>query len=264
MPKATLTISHGTDAKVLMTYYQEIKKIYYEKSIREGSTPFDFSDLDKLFSIACKSRDRFPNINAVSTEKEYLSRWVNDYYNAINNKPSTRTANPKSACSDPAIKKIVQMTQKLTNIEADTQESHHNMFMSAENIQGNLLEEYIAEKVHAYGWLWCAGTTLRAVDFCTHDGSYFLQVKNKSNTENSSSSNIREGTTIEKWYRLGTKTVSGKKVPDYKWNLLNTIINTNLPPDTDESLKLCSMSEDDYIVFLSNVATKNNSIITGK
>lgn len=50
-------------------------------------------------------------------------------------------------------------------------EYNHNLFMSAENIQGNLLEEYIASKVHPYGFLWCDGNIVRAVDFCNTDGS---------------------------------------------------------------------------------------------
>ena len=99
--------------------------------------------------------------------------------------------------------------------------------MSAENIQGNLLEEYIAQKVRPYGFIWCEGNVLRAIDFCNTDGSLFLQIKNKSNTENSSSSNIREGTSIEKWYRLGTRTQAGKRLPDYKWHILNNFINQN-------------------------------------
>lgn len=75
--------------------------------------------------------------------------------------------------------------------------AYHNLFMSAENIQGNLLEEYISVSTRPYGWIWCNGNVLRAIDFCSSDGAVLLQIKNKSNTENSSSSAIRTGTTIE-------------------------------------------------------------------
>ena len=142
--------------------------------------------------------------------------------------------------------------------EAENQSNHHNLFMSAENIQGNLLEEYIASVVRKYGWLWCNGNVLRAVDFCTIDGSALLQIKNKSNTENSSSSAIRTGTTIQKWYRLGTKSRKGVRLPDYKWDNLNSIINTHVFGHTND----CNMTEDSYNAFLKNVATHNPRIIT--
>ena len=48
-------------------------------------------------------------------------------------------------------------------------------------------------------------------------------VKNKYNTENSSSNKIREGTEIKKWYRLDYKTKSGVKYPVYQWDELNDI-----------------------------------------
>ena len=132
--------------------------------------------------------------------------------------------------------------------------------MSAENIQGNLLEEYIASKVRPYGFLWCDGNIVRAVDFCNTDGSCMLQIKNKSNTENSSSSNIREGTSIEKWYRLGTRTRNGVKTPDYKWETLNDLINQH--KTQGRNLSPCRMSEQDYCRFLVEKATANTCLIT--
>lgn len=221
-----------------------------------------FTDLDLIFEIALQHRDRFPGINltGMQSPRLYIERWVKGYVDAINNPPSLRTANPKSACTDPAIRVIVKATQGLTEAEASRGEINHNLFMSAENIQGNLLEEYIAARTRQYGFLWCDGNVLRAIDFCNSDGTFFLQVKNKSNTENSSSSNIREGTSIEKWYRLGTRTRNGIKVPDYKWDYLNALVNTyktqgrNLPP--------CAMSENDYQLFLACKAEANHSLIT--
>lgn len=132
--------------------------------------------------------------------------------------------------------------------------------MSAENIQGNLLEQYIASKVRPYGFLWCEGNVLRAIDFCNTDGSCLLQIKNKSNTENSSSSNIREGTTIEKWFRLGTSTRNGVKIPVYKWQTLNTLINTH--KTQGHSLPACNMTEEDYQAFLNRIASANRKLIT--
>ena len=218
------------------------------------------SDLDYIFSIASQDTSLFPGINGVTTPQAYLNRWVKNYLDAINNLPSKRTANPKSACTDPAIRVIVKATQGMTDAEALDGEKCHNLFMSAENIQGNLLEEYIASKVKLYGFLWCAGNVLHAIDFCNTSGTMLIQIKNKSNTENSSSSAIRTGTSIEKWYRLGTRTSGGVKVPDYKWAGLNALINNS--KTNGHGLQPCAMSEDDYQAFLSRVASANHSLIT--
>lgn len=254
MPSYTIANSN-ISVEQLQTYYAEAKC---------NNQLANTTDLDFIFGIATHNMDRFPGINitGIQSPRLYLDRWVRGYCEAINNPPSHRTANPKSACTDPAIAVIVRETQGMIAAEAIRGENNHNLFMSAENIQGNLLEEYIACNTRPYGFLWCAGNVLRAIDFCNTDGSLFLQVKNKSNTENSSSSNIREGTTIEKWYRLGTRTCAGQKIPNFKWDVLNTLINQykteglSLPP--------CNMSEDDYEAFLIRVAAANHGLITNQ
>lgn len=234
------------------------------ETVKAKEVHFSYDDLDVIFEIALSNRSLFPNVNLSGNNNPlaYFDRWVSDYRSAIINMPHTRIASPKSACSDPAVKKIVMMTQGISEDEATAQESHHNLFMSAENIQGNLLEEFISISVRPYGWIWCAGNTLRATDFCSSDGSVLLQVKNKSNTENSSSSNIRQGTSILKWYRLGTRTAQGVKIPVYKWSQLNEIINAHKTAGTH--LPLCNMTEDKYISFLSNLARLNPGMITSE
>ncbi len=225
---------------------------------------FDYHNLDIIFEIALANRDLFPNIqlSGNNTVQNYLTRWVGEYRSAITNPPSSRTAKPKTACTNPAIRKIVMTTQGIEEDQAVSQEKIHNLFMSAENIQGNLLEEYIAMSVSCYGWIWCAGNILRAIDFCSSDGKVLLQIKNKSNTENSSSSHIREGTSIQKWYRLGTRTVKGKKLPTYKWELLNKIINDHRT--AGNQLPPCNMTEEQYISYLSQVAAAKPGIITAE
>ena len=253
---ASYTIANKTlDLDMLKSSYAYVKSLCSET---------DWTDLDLLFAVACNHQDRFPGINLQGTQTPelYIERWVKNYYDAINNPPSQRIANPKSACTDPAIKVIVKAAQGLSEEAASFGEYTHNLFMSAENIQGNLLEEYIASKARPYGYLWCRGNVLRAIDFCHTDGSFFLQIKNKSNTENSSSSNIREGTTIEKWYRLGTRTRGGIKYPDYKWSILNTLINAHKTEGFN--LPLCNTSEEDYQTFLRDKASSNHSMITNQ
>ncbi len=87
-------------------------------------------------------------------------------------------------------------------------EIEHQHAMSSENIVGALLERYIANVMEAHGWVWCAGDFVKAVDFVKWNGKGWsaLQIKNRDNTENSSSSAIRNGTDIEKWFRGYSKT----------------------------------------------------------
>lgn len=237
-----------------------LKRYYDAAKASHGLTTS--KDLDVIFSVAAQQMRLFPGIKGVATPEAYMDRWVKGYYDAKSNPPSQRNATPKSSCTDPAIRIIVQTTQGITDSQAAEGEKSHNLFMSAENIQGNLLEEYIAANVRPYGFLWCAGNVLRALDFCNTTGTALIQIKNKSNTENSSSSAIRTGTTIEKWFRLGTKTKNGIKSPDYKWSKLNKIINkyktegAGLPP--------CNMSEEEYNAFLVKAAKANLGLITNE
>ena len=88
----------------------------------------------------------------------------------------------------------------------------HLLSMGAENLVGDLLERYLSSILEPRGWIWCSGAMVRAVDFVkppAQTGGVWrmLQVKNRDNSENSSSSAIRIGTTIEKWHRTFSKKV---------------------------------------------------------
>lgn len=222
-----------------------------------------YNDLFIILSIGLKNRSLFPNIRLAenSTYEDYLKKWIKGYDEATQNPPSKRKATPKSSCSDPAIQTIVQIATAVDNQFAARMAAYHNLFMSAENIQGNLLEEYINKSIHPYGWIWCNGNVLRAIDFCSSDGEILLQIKNKSNTENSSSSAIRSGTSIKKWYRLGTQTYNGEKLPIYKWDALNQIINEHV---TSGIVPNCNMTEYSYQDFLRSIASQNTNIISDK
>lgn len=85
----------------------------------------------------------------------------------------------------------------------------HQHSMRAENCVGALLERYLDSVLRANGWHWCCGDFVKAIDFVRRntDGSWLaLQIKNRDNSENSSSSAIRNGTPIQKWFRSFSKT----------------------------------------------------------
>lgn len=88
----------------------------------------------------------------------------------------------------------------------------HRTAMVAENMIGELLERYL-DSVLEDSWIWCAGGVVKHVDFIQrpstpNDPWKALQIKNRDNTENSSSKLVRNGTEISKWYR--TKSRSGE------------------------------------------------------
>ena len=113
----------------------------------------------------------------------------------------------------------------------------HSLSMGAENLVGELLERYLASILEPRGWIWCSGAMVKAADFVkppatTGAAWRLLQVKNRDNSENSSSSAIRVGTVIEKWHRTFSKRVG-----------------SNWAAFPDESLR-AHLSEDAFKAFV--------------
>ena len=142
----------------------------------------------------------FPVIAKIGLEQNpehYLTRYLQRYYLA---REQTLALRDVTTVPDPAVDVILQAFGQLDDFSRVS--LHHRQSMAAENLLGELLERYIAERLEAYGWVWCAGNTVRAVDFLREDLSVALQIKNRDNSENSSSSAIRQGTDIRKWFRI--------------------------------------------------------------
>jgi hypothetical protein len=111
---------------------------------------------------------------------------------------------PPKTVPDEMVGIILHEYFNLPKEKLDDAQNLHLLSMGAENIVGDLLERYIASVIEDHGWVWCSGSLVKAVDFIflSPDKTWVaLQVKNRSNSENSSSSAIRNGTTIAKWYR---------------------------------------------------------------
>lgn len=84
----------------------------------------------------------------------------------------------------------------------------HQASMMAENAVGDLLERYLAAQLEPLGWVWCSGSVVTAVDFLkpkVNGKPVLLQCKNRHNSENSSSSKVRDHTAILKWFRYNSK-----------------------------------------------------------
>lgn len=137
----------------------------------------------------------------------------------------------------------------------------HEMAMQSENLIGELLEEFINKQILPYGWIWCKGAVMVATDFYyqkPNGDELFLQIKNKFNTENSSSSKVRTGTKIQKWNRLINKRVSGSNEAQSNWPALQEIVysQANIIPKNKSEL-----SETEFSKFLDFVLANNPSII---
>ena len=222
----------------------------------------DDQSLKTIFQFALANKERFPNIHisdkvlitGIDINRAYIRKWCSDYLDYI--LPSKRSAPLKTTPDDPALIKMIESYASMTNAEADESLKQHNLWMSAENIQGELLEEYIAQKTSPLGWIWCKGSILRAIDFMSFDGTFLLQIKNKFNTENSSSSAIRDGSDIKKWFRLGKTMNGGKTEPSFKWDILNYIIDCG-----SNGASSSNMSEEDYEDFLSVISRENPHLL---
>lgn len=172
-------------------------------------------------------------------EKQAIAKWISKYWNAYRNRISSRISNPPSTIADPIIETIIgTKLSYLNNVELTKIIHAHRLSMSAENILGLFLEEYLQENLVDYGWYCAWGETIKSVDFCHEDGR-LMQVKNRSNSENSSSSQVRLGTSIEKWHRVDART--GK----YLWQDLNDKYSTN------------KFSEDKFRTFVVNIIQTN-------
>lgn len=131
-------------------------------------------------------------------EKFFTDRYKKDW-------PSEPTTVP-----DEAVSVVMCEVYGYSVEEAEQIKQKHQHAMSAENTVGALLERYIASVMEPHGWVWCAGDFVRATDFIRYDAVHgqwqVLQVKNRDNSENSSSSAIRLNTSIEKWFRTYSRT----------------------------------------------------------
>lgn len=121
-----------------------------------------------------------------------------------------RAPEPPATVPDEMVSFILRHYFDLPEDNLERAKQEHQLSMGAENLVGELLERYLASVMEPKGWIWCSGSMVRAVDFIKpseiQGGRWsLLQVKNRDNSENSSSSAIRNGTNIQKWFRTFSK-----------------------------------------------------------
>lgn len=186
-----------------------VKKLANEETIGLWDSGFQY-----IFRACLKYPDLSPNLSGVSKE-EVLKKWIRKYKKASETRISRRTSNPPGTIADPIIDAIINARfPKMSQNALKQIKFAHRLSMSAENILGLLLEEFLAEQLIKFKWHCAWGESIRSVDFCSENLD-LLQVKNRSNSENSSSSRVRLGTDIIKWFRINATTGT------YMWDNLN-------------------------------------------
>jgi len=203
------------------------------------------SGISHIFSAILTDPTRVPgNIGTKKDdEKSAIHKWVMKYKKGLEGRTSIRISNPLGTIADPIIDKIIGA--RLTHLnEEDLKKIQfaHRLSMSAENILGLILEEYLVHSINEVGWHCAWGETVKAVDFVHEDGR-LLQIKNRSNSENSSSSAVRAGTEIKKWYRIKADRI------EYMWDSLNAFCGTS------------SLSEKSFEEFAFKCITQNPSCV---
>ena len=159
-----------------------------------------------------------PSVSEPNTLHKLAQKHFNGYRNS--NVPTAPSTIP-----DEAVSIVLEETYGYTPQESARIKVEHQHSMLAENCVGGLLERYIDSKMCDHNWVWCCGDFVRAIDFIHYNNRTnswsALQIKNRDNTENSSSSAIRNGTRIEKWYRSFSKSTARSRALNFvNWDNL--------------------------------------------
>ncbi|MBN2372185.1 SinI family restriction endonuclease [bacterium] len=199
----------------------------------------DFTQAHETILNACYDNQELSLGIIAPTETSLAQKWMDKYKKGFENRISRRISNMPGTCPDDVIDLIIHSRLRhLSDQDLKKIKFAHRLSMSAENILGLLLEEYLADELLEFGWFCAWGDTIRHVDFCNKDGR-LLQIKNRSNSENSSSSRVRLETNIVKWFRVDARTNT------FKWDELNIWHKTS------------KFSEKKFHRFVINALAKN-------
>lgn len=208
----------------MKTAIEHLGEAYVLKKVREIAKDMNipkYLGLEIVCKAICNNSDLAGSkrTKSICNDDDAISQWVKRFYNDYLNRQSKRIGTPPQTQPDSIIDDIIKYSIPLITLEDVTKIMFaHRLSMSAENVLGPFLEEYIYERLKNHGWALAWGKTIKGVDLCSNDGR-LIQIKNRSNTENSSSSKIRIGTDIIKWFRIDAQKGT------YHWEELCDIAN---------------------------------------
>jgi len=220
----------------------EFKEVDILAKIKEVAGAKYDTSLEVVAKTICKYPDFSCSISSESLS-QFLEKWTAKFIKGFENRSSKRKGKVMGTASDEVINQIIQSRiTALTDDQIEQIKFAHRLSMSAENIAGALLEEYLAANLAVFGWYCCWGETMKSIDFVNKDGR-LLQVKNSDNSENSSSKTVRDGTKIEHWFRRFSRKGTTN------WDKLNELIGIK-----DENKKL---SEEGFKKFIKYIIAQN-------
>lgn len=203
-------------------------------------------------SLSWRTSKKNPNKPFVF-EQDGLSKLAKKYFEGY--RKSDLPAKP-STIPDVMVSIIMREFHGYSDEDCQRIQIEHQYLMCAENCVGNLLERYIDSVLRRHNWYWCCGDLVRAIDFLgkNSQGEWIaLQIKNRNNSENSSSSAIRDGTKIQKWFRSFSKDTKKGRKSLTNWDSLPILMQGH------------GLSEEGFekfvIQYIKNHKPKNNQII---
>lgn len=191
------------------------------------------------------------NIKA-STDEKSIESWVRKFIKGYENRTSVTASNMPGTIADPVVDIVIShRLQNLNNRDIRQIQGAHRLSMNAEKIIGDLLEDYIHTKLEPFGWYCAWGSTLKATDFVVPQNTAKprWQIKNRDNSENSSSKAIRKaarekGVKIDLWFRTFSKTGITN------WPALNDELNIDSENDP-------VLSEESFRRFVGEIIENN-------
>ncbi|RQT62363.1 SinI family restriction endonuclease [Burkholderia cepacia] len=176
---------------------REVMEAYDHTLVEKFVTIIEFLASHPHMAITLKGT-KAPAIGSV----EYIDRLAKSFVN----ERGPRAPKEPSTVPDAMVSVILVSYFNINQDDAERIKREHLLSMGAENMVGHLLERYLASVLEPRGWVWCSGSIVKSVDFIKpsiekNGIPKLIQVKNRDNSENSSSSAVRLGTPIEKWHR---------------------------------------------------------------
>lgn len=175
----------------------------------------------KSFYTVIKFLDELPDY--LSLNKKTLTKGSKEYFDILaqkffSSRKLIENIKEPGTVPDELVSYILQICFNYSIDDTERIKKEHQLSMSAENKIGELLERYLATVLEPLEWSWCSGNFVKSIDFIRQNdqGWDMLQIKNRNNTENSSSSSVRKGTTIYKWFRSFStkKATNWQEFPD--------------------------------------------------
>lgn len=222
-----------------------INKSLVTETISRENLKIKYPDSLEVLYVLLENKELLPSlrIRGKVSFAEYLAKWFNSYNTGYESRPSVKIGRKSDTVPDEIIKALFAYHYDIEPEDATKMERAHSVMMSLENLTGELLEEYLSIRLADFGWKCAWGSTIKAVDF-SHATKGLLQVKNSDNSENSSSSAIRAGTDIQKWFRRFSR-----KKGEYNWQALVDITECQ------------TLSEWDFRKFCLEVLKNNKKVM---